>query len=283
MNESAITRGTLERAEVHTDWLNDFYTDESRAFYESAFDHIAQVFGSRRKSTVLDAGCGAGSNTIRLALRGYPVLAMDVSEHILERARVNVAATDLSHMVTFEHGSVSSLPLQDRSLDFVICWNVLMLIPEIETAISELCRIVRPGGFLVISEDNMWSLEALLVRCAHRILDDTGLMRCRASYRPTITAAGAEYVHRTEAGPLFGRVARISWLVKTVASHGFELKERLGGEFLESKAVPGKPLKRCIRKFNLLWFEHVRLPHPSMGNVLIFEKRMGARKRSAGD
>ena len=268
---------------MHTDWLNDFYTDESRAFYESAFDHIVQVFGSRTKSTVLDAGCGAGSNAIRLALRGYPVLAIDVSEHILERARVNVAASNLSHMVKLEHGSVSSLPIQDQSFDYVICWNVLMLIPEVEKAVLELCRVVRPNGFLIISEDNMWSLEALLVRSAHRILDGTGLLKGKASYRPKITAAGAEYLHLTQAAALFGRVARISWLVKTVASHGFELKERLGGEFFESKVAPGKLLKRCVRKFNLLWFERVRLPHPSMGNVLIFQKRTDAGRAHAGN
>lgn len=281
MNQPELARSTLEHAQVHRDWLNDLYTDESRAFYESAFDHIVQVFGSRAKSAVLDAGCGAGSNTIRLAQRGYPVVAMDVSEHILERARANVAGFNLSHKVTFEHGSVSSLPMRDGSFDFVICWNVLMLIPEIEKAVSELCRVVRPDGFLVISEDNMWSLEALLVRTAHRILHGSGLnsLRGKQSYRPKITAAGAEHWHRTEAGPLFGRVARISWLIAKAADHGFELQERIGGEFLESKLVPGRFLKRCIRKFNVFWFEHIRLPHPSMGNVLIF--REGAKLRHA--
>jgi 2-polyprenyl-3-methyl-5-hydroxy-6-metoxy-1,4-benzoquinol methylase len=283
MNESEIVRSALERAEAHAEWLNELYTDESRAFYESAFDHIVRVFGSRPKSTVLDAGCGSGSHAIRLAVRGYPVLAMDASEHILERARVNVAARNLSHMITFEPGSVTSLPMQDESFDFVICWNVLMLVPEVGKAISELCRVVRPDGFLIISEDNMWSLEALLVRIAHRILDRPGLMKDKNFYRPKITAAGAEYLRHTDAGPLFGRVARISWLVNTVASHGFALRERIGGEFLESKLVPGNVLKRCARKFNLLWFEHVRLPHPSMGNVLIFrKKRTDAGKVHAG-
>lgn len=275
------TESTLQRPEVHAKWLNDFLLDESRAFYESAFDHIVQVFGSRTKSTVLDAGCGTGSNAIRLALRGYPVRAMDVSEPMLERAQASVAAMGLSHMVTFERGSLSKLPMDDASLEFVICWNVLMNVPEIETAIAELCRVVKPGGFLVISEDNMWSLEALLVRTAHRILHGSGLnsLRGKQSYRPKITAAGAEHWHRTEAGPLFGRVARISWLIAKAADHGFELQERIGGEFLESKLVPGRFLKRCIRKFNVFWFEHIRLPHPSMGNVLIF--REGAKLRHA--
>jgi 2-polyprenyl-3-methyl-5-hydroxy-6-metoxy-1,4-benzoquinol methylase len=267
MNESEIIRSTLERPEAHAKWLNAFDVDGSRAFNESAFDHIVQVFGSRTKSTVLDAGCGIGSNTIRLALRGYPVLAMDVSEHILERARANVAASNLSQMVTFERGSVSSLPMHDSSFEFVLCWDVLMYTPEVEKAISELSRVVRPDGFLIFSEDNMWSLEALLVRVARRIV------KRKDFARPKISAAGAEYWHRTDAGPLFGRVARISWLVANVASHGFELKERIAGELLYSHVVPGKSLKRCVQKLNLLWFEHVRLPHPAMGNLLIFQKK----------
>jgi 2-polyprenyl-3-methyl-5-hydroxy-6-metoxy-1,4-benzoquinol methylase len=275
MTESEIIRSTLERPETHARWLNDFDVDGSRIFYEKTFDRIVQVFGPRTKSTVLDAGCGIGFNAIRLALRGYPVVAMDVSQHILERAQANVAASNLSHMVTFERGSLSSLPMHDSSFDFVICWDVLMYIPEVETAVSELCRVVRPGGFLIISEDNMWSLQALLVRIARHILHIAGLDRVigKDFTPPKISAAGAEYWHRTDAGPLFGRVARISWLAAEVASHGFECKERIAGEFFYSHVAPGKLLKRCVRIFNLLWFKHVRLPQLVMGNLLIFQKK----------
>jgi 2-polyprenyl-3-methyl-5-hydroxy-6-metoxy-1,4-benzoquinol methylase len=275
MNESEIIRDTLERPETHARWLDDFDVDGSRVFYETAFDHIAQVLGARTKSTVLDVGCGIGFNAIRLALRGYPVLAMDVSQHILERAQANVAASNLSHMVTFERGSLSSLPMHDSSFDLVICWDVLMYIPEVQAAVSELCRVVRPDGFLIISEDNMWSLQALMVRIARRILHIAGLdgVRGKDFSPPKISAAGAEYWNRTDAGALFGRVARISWLAAEVASHGFECKERIAGEFFYTHIAPGRLLKRWVRKFNLFWFKHVRSPHLVMGNLLVFQKR----------
>jgi 2-polyprenyl-3-methyl-5-hydroxy-6-metoxy-1,4-benzoquinol methylase len=259
---------------VPAQWLNDFYLDDSRAFYESAFDHIVQVYGSRTKSTVLDAGCGTGSHAIRLALYGYPVLAMDVSEYILERARAQVAAGNLGHLVTFERGSLSSLPMPDHSFDFVLCWDVLMHIPDVEKAISELCRVVRPDGFLIINEANMWSLEALMVRTVRRMLDRAGVsLKGKDFAPPKISAAGAEYWQRTDAEPLVRRVTRISWLIAKVASHGFELKERIAGEFLEGHVVPGKFLKRCVHKFNLLWFKHIQSPHFAMSNLLIFRKK----------
>jgi 2-polyprenyl-3-methyl-5-hydroxy-6-metoxy-1,4-benzoquinol methylase len=275
LSDDEIVRNTLERPDVHAQWINDFYTDESQSFYESAFDHIVQLLGSRADSTVLDAGCGDGAHAIRLAARGYPVLAMDFSEHVLDRARAKVAASSLGRMVTFERASLLSLPMHDGSFDFVLCWGVLMHIPEVEKAISELCRVVRPNGFLIISEDNMWSLESLLVRAVRRILGIAGLRGVggRDFARLKISAAGAEYWRQTDAGPLICREARISWLVAKVTTHGFELKERIAGEFLERHAaVPGKALKRWVHKFNLAWFRYVRLPHLAMGNLLIFRK-----------
>jgi SAM-dependent methyltransferase len=150
-----------------------------------------------------------------------------------------------------------------------------MHIPEVEKALSELCRVVGPNGFLVISEDNMWSLGSLLVRAVRRILGIAGLRGVgdKDFARLKISTAGAEYWRQTDAGPLICREARISWLVAKVTTHGFELEERIAGEFVERHAaVPGKALKRWVHKFNLAWFRYVRSPHLAMGNVLIFRK-----------
>jgi 2-polyprenyl-3-methyl-5-hydroxy-6-metoxy-1,4-benzoquinol methylase len=274
-SESEIVRSTLERPDVHAQWIRDFYTDESRSFFEAAFDHIVSSLPSREKSTFLDAGCGDGAHTIRLARRGYPVVALDFSEHILRIARANVTASGLAHRVKFEHGSLLNLPVPDSSFDFVLCWGVLMHIPEVEKAISELARVLRPSGVLIVSEDNMWSLESVLTRIARRVLGSVGIRSLKGKdfARLTISPPGVEYWRHTDAGLLICREARISWLIREFATHGLTLKERLSEEFIERHAqIPVKLLRRWVHTFNLAWFNYVGLPQLAMGNLLIFSK-----------
>lgn len=273
--ESQEVRTTLQRPEVHQRWFREFHTVDSRQFYEAAFDHIAAVLAARSKSTFLDAGCGDGAHSIRLARRGYPVVALDMSEYVLREARENVAANELDHMIRFESGSLLALPFGEGAYEFVLCWGVLMHIPEVETAIAELARVMSQNGVLIISEDNMWSVESTLVRSVSRAIPHSLLRRLRhkAPARLRVTAAGAEYWRQTESGPLICRESRISWLIERLAQHGFILRERIAGELFERHAaVPTKFLRRCVHRLNLAWFKYVRLPQPAMGNLLIFEK-----------
>ncbi len=274
-SESEIVRRTLERPDVHSRWIGDFYNDESSRFYDAAFDRIAALLAPHGISAFLDAGCGDGAQSIRLAERGYPVVALDFSEYVLDRARENVTAHGLEHRVRFEHGSLLGLPFADGAFRFVLCWSVLMHIPEVEKAIAELARVVEENGFLVVSEDNMWSLESTLARLARRIVGN-GVIRGLRGKEPAklgMREAGAEYWRQTDAGPLLCREARISWLVAQFARHGLVLRKRMAGQFVERHASARHPwLKRALQRFNVYWFKHIRLAQPAMDNLLVLQK-----------
>jgi SAM-dependent methyltransferase len=116
-----------------------------------------QLFGRYRtpaESRILDAGCGTGEITSRLAWL-YPrarVLGVDIIDSHLDRARSVYAA--LSPRVTFEHQSVYELDAADATFDLTVCRHVLHSIPHAERAIAELARVTRPGGYLhLIPED----------------------------------------------------------------------------------------------------------------------------------
>jgi 2-polyprenyl-3-methyl-5-hydroxy-6-metoxy-1,4-benzoquinol methylase len=273
MQDSDIVHSTLARPDVHARWIGDFYgTEASHRFHETALDHITSLLEPYGKSQVLDAGCGDGVHAIRLAQRGYPVLALDFSEHILEKARANIGANKLSDQVEFRLGDLLNLPFADNSYDSVLCWGVLMHIPDVEKALSELARIVRPKGLLVISENNCWSVEAVLARIARRVVQGVGAGKNMA--RLHMGPSGAEYWRQTESGPLICREVRVPWLVNEVTERGFILKERIAGEFIERHAnIRVDFLRRCVQEFNLFWFKYVRLPQPAVGNFLVFEKR----------
>lgn len=103
---------------------------------------------------VLDAGCGSGEFTSRVAAL-WPkatLLGVDVLEASLERARTRCAA--FGPRVRFETRSIFGLELPDAQFDLVACRHVLQAVPEAPRALAELKRVTKPGGWLhLIAED----------------------------------------------------------------------------------------------------------------------------------
>jgi SAM-dependent methyltransferase len=106
------------------------------------------------RAEILDAGCGTGEISARLALRlpQARILGVDVLEAHLERARAT--HRDLGARLRFENRSVFGLGLPDASFDLSVCRHVLQSIPHPERVLRELVRVTRSGGWLhVIAED----------------------------------------------------------------------------------------------------------------------------------
>lgn len=103
---------------------------------------------------ILDAGCGTGEITERLA-RVFPratLLGVDIIDDHLARARTRCAA--LGSRVRFENRSIFDLALPDASFDLVVCRHVLQAVPHAERVIAELVRVTRHGGWIhLIPED----------------------------------------------------------------------------------------------------------------------------------
>lgn len=96
---------------------------------------------------VADVGCGTGNGAELLAPHVREVIAIDQSGPMLDAARKRLKAFS---NVRFADGPIEALPLPDRSVDAAVCLLVLHHVREVDDALRELFRVVRPGGRLLI-------------------------------------------------------------------------------------------------------------------------------------
>ena len=98
---------------------------------------------------VLDVACGTGVVAVTAARTGAQVKALDLSPVLLEHARWNSGTAGVA--IEFTEGDVESLPYPDASFDVVLSQYGHMFAPRPEVAVSEMLRVLKPGGRIAFS------------------------------------------------------------------------------------------------------------------------------------
>jgi SAM-dependent methyltransferase len=111
-------------------------------------------------SSVLEAGCGVGAQTVHLARSspGARITAVDVSADSLTRARARVAAEVPGAAVEWVRADLFDLPYPDASFDHVFVCFVLEHLRDPAGALAALRRVLRPGGSLTVVEGDHGSV-----------------------------------------------------------------------------------------------------------------------------
>jgi malonyl-CoA O-methyltransferase len=108
---------------------------------------ILKHFGDLTEKKVLDAGCGKG-RFARVLLERYPaarVTGLDISEAMLRGVSPGIGRIA---------GALTELPFAASTFDFVYATESLEHAVDTATAVEELCRVLKPGGRLVIIDKN---------------------------------------------------------------------------------------------------------------------------------
>jgi SAM-dependent methyltransferase len=133
-------RGYARWAETYDDPGNPLVQLEQPVVW-SIIEHIAP-------GVALDAACGTGRHAHHLVELGHHVVGVDGSPEMLARATRSVPEA------VFEEGDLCSLPLETASVDLVVCALALGHVADLSGAVSELSRVLRPGGRMVLSDQH---------------------------------------------------------------------------------------------------------------------------------
>jgi len=109
--------------------------------YGAALDAAHVGSGTR----LLDAGCGAGLLALLARLRGAQVAALDASAPLIQVAAERLPGVDL------RVGELEALPFADESFDSATAINSIFYAADMAAALSELSRVVRPGGRVAVT------------------------------------------------------------------------------------------------------------------------------------
>ena len=105
---------------------------------------------------VLDIGCGEGRHSLGLYVdREVNAIGIDLSTEDLKIAKSRIkdfTVTDTNKSsCAFGVGDIQSLPFKDNAYDAVICSEVLEHLESLDNAVSEIVRVLKPGGVLAVS------------------------------------------------------------------------------------------------------------------------------------
>jgi demethylmenaquinone methyltransferase/2-methoxy-6-polyprenyl-1,4-benzoquinol methylase len=148
----AFVRSIFDGIAGRYDAMNLLMTAGLWRLWQRAFVRHAGIGAGAR---VLDVGCGTAELTLVLARMVGPggrVVGVDFSEGMLAVGRAKVARSPLADRIELRHGDALDLPFAAGTFDAAASAFVMRNVADLDRALAEMARVVRPGGRLAILE-----------------------------------------------------------------------------------------------------------------------------------
>jgi ubiquinone/menaquinone biosynthesis C-methylase UbiE len=136
---------------------NEQFWGDHAAVYDTEIDKVIGrdsreaiydfLLGFRDLGNVVEFGCGPGFFTRAVALNATHVLATDIADQMLDRAKANLK--DVKN-ISFQKVNGERMPFPDNLFDTVFTANVVQILEHPEQALKEAHRVLKPGGRLIL-------------------------------------------------------------------------------------------------------------------------------------
>lgn len=256
----------LDKGETFESWADDYYSSPAALkHYDRAIGRMLEALGQTPGCPVLDAGCGTGVHSVRVAKAGFAAHAIDISAVALAGARRNAERAGVADRITFGRGDLTRLCFDDGQFETLFSWGVLTHIPDLELALAELARVLRPGGRMAIQVTNSTAWDYKVERLARRVLGRPLAGQERRRF-------GVGGWCRMHGGRLYNWQNDVAEVTRTLGTLGLTPVARLGSEFTELHRRVPNPLRWALRRANEAWFAMNLPAAPAVTNILVFRK-----------
>ena len=130
---------------------------------------LVQMANVKAGDRALDLACGTGDIAFRIARRGAWTVGLDITHRMLQLARLRstAVATDTTHQAApqFLTGDMTNLPFRAATFDLVTTGYGLRNVPDLDAAVDEIARVLKPRGRLVSLDFNR--PESAIIRFAY--------------------------------------------------------------------------------------------------------------------
>lgn len=193
-----------EGAKREYDELAAVYDQRWRHYVDTSVRRTSGAIALKGDERLLDVGCGTGTLLHKLE-RTHPRLKLhgvDPSQEML-----NVARRKCGEAVVFAEGNASQLPYPRSHFDVLTSVSTLHFFPDGQQAVSEMARVLRPGGTVVVTD---WCADFLPMRflgCWQRVSNaPLGHIHRLEELKQMLAGAGLEIEHtqRFRIRPLWG-------------------------------------------------------------------------------
>jgi len=261
-NTSIMKETDLEKQRVHDFWDEKAcgedlyltgldaagYARQAEKRYElEPYIQVFAGFCNSRGKKVLEIGVGLGADHQRFAENGASLYGIDLTPRAISHTRRRLSLLSLQSKL--EVGDAESLNFPDGFFDIVYSWGVIHHSPDTGKAVSEIHRVLVPGGSARIMIYQKYSLIGAMLWLRYALLVGRPFKSLDAVYSEHLESPGTKAYTIDEAKQLFSAFSHVD--ISTVLTHGDLLESDAGQRHRGLALTLAKRLwpRRFIRRF----------------------------------